>query len=95
VNPFFKLALDFDKTLAPGVHVQVRWTNCNRYHRAVGEVVKVNTNSARIKLLSGKSVPDLYPVGYVITQNRMTPSKMPLWSWNNCILPDTEEFRNA
>lgn len=74
----------FDDALAVGQRVKVRWTSSGRYFGGPGEVVKVNTQSVRVKLL--EPVGD-YPTGREITAPRFMNIQ---WSKNNCVRPLSE-----
>lgn len=76
--------LKFDEALAVGQPVRVRWTSNGFQYEGVGEVVKLNVASAKVKL--DHEVAS-YPAGCVITQNRCCLGTMKRWYWSNAILP--------
>jgi hypothetical protein len=77
--------MKWDRTIAVGDEVVVRWTNCGSYHSALATVALVHNKSVRVTLDEGDGD---YPARATITAPR--PLNTRKWSWNNCVLPRAE-----
>lgn len=86
----FRNIVNFEESLKPGCYVLARWTNSGRYFYGKAEVVRVNAQSIRVRLLETVA-PDFwggYPGGHEIVCPRLAiGSGMKQWSANNRVEP--------
>lgn len=81
----YRAQMAFDARLQPDDIVQVRWTNSGLMLRTSAQVVKVNKNSIRVKLLEATQVAELHwPAGQEFPAPRINTQG---WSWNNGLFP--------
>jgi len=90
MNPHFEAAINLQKTLTPGMEVEVRWTNSYAAYRGAAKVVKVNKASVRVALL--EEIPTVHGNAYRVGTLIKAPligfhSGMAEWSVNNGIFP--------
>jgi hypothetical protein len=74
--------IEFEKNLAVGQEVTVRWTWCHGYYKARATVTKLNEKSAKAKIVEATGP---YEAGQVITVPRILDMRR--WSWDNCLEP--------
>lgn len=85
----FQELCQWDTTIAIGVEVEARWTNCNREYAARAVIAKINRASVRVSLAEPVLDPReserlCYPEGHSIVAPRPLAGT---WSWKNCYLP--------
>lgn len=75
----------FDASLVPGLKCEVRWTNCYRFPRGVGTVVKVNPKTVLVSLDSSVVIgSSTWPAGQTIKVARFLCNG---YSINNGVFP--------
>lgn len=95
-EPDFAGVMRFDRALAVGDEVEVRWTNCGSGYAGRGTVAKLNPCSLRVTLTRDVGIradrhnpdrePD-YPAGREISVPRCTVRALQRWTWNNGVFP--------
>ena len=75
----WKEQMQFEDSLKKGIVGVARWTNCGNYFAANAEIIKVNAQSVKAKLING--VYPSYSDGFIITLPRFGNKR---WSCNNC-----------
>jgi len=76
--------IEFDKALALGQPVEVRWTSCGGVYHGEATVSKLNAQSLRAKLTKAVA---RYPEGFEVTVPRFTFNAMKRWTQNNGAFP--------
>lgn len=82
--------MEYERSLLPGSMVEVRWTNCNRFHRCKAIVNRVNKSSINVSLAEEYTASSgaVYPVGQTFSVPRLTMVTLSnsTWSDNNRVV---------